>query len=186
MAKKQSEFKNSFNLNKTKGKKFKIIGACILLMSFSTEKLLLSHFNEKIEGHFSAYLVYSSSYNSGLIYQNLYFSHALATNVADGTILRKAAQDNWAGFSVNIMESEISENEKSNIISQLKSKADEVKDIDSFNDYMNSVNKHEYNIVQKTTNDYRRLSNFKIIFSKIYFILYIMGALFTLIGMKYE
>lgn len=167
-------------------KRLKVWGSTVLLFAFATQQFLVVHYIAKLDGHFRGYQAYSNAYNSSLAYQNLYFSHAIATTKADGGILRKGAGDNIAGFSAAILASDLPTSEKTRKIKVLFDAAGKVNDLESFNEYIKLLNLEETDFVKNTQDDYVRIDQLKTITTWVYLGIYFIGSLMLLRAIKYE
>lgn len=169
-----------------RGKRLKQWGSGILIFAFATQQFLVVHYIGKLEDYFKSYQAYSNAYNSALLYENLYFSQAVATNKADGNVLKKAAVDNIYGFSVRILNSSLSKPEKERKIAALFEAANKVHDLDSYNGYKNVLNKEEGDYLKETQDDFARLNTLKDIATWVYLGIYFVGSVLLIRAIKYE
>ncbi|WP_100658786.1 hypothetical protein [Alteromonas flava] len=172
--------------SKKKGKRYKIAGTAILLFAFSTQQFLVNKYVGKMEGYFKGYLSYSAAYNSALLYENLFFTQALATDVADGEILKKAAMDNIAGFSVQLISTELPLSSKQEIIQAIFDSANNVSSLETYNEYKTLLNSIESQYKDELEQEYIDISWFKDFSSMIYLILYFIGSSLLIYAMRYE
>jgi hypothetical protein len=171
---------------KERSKQLKRWGYIILLASFSTQNIVLDYFNSKINKRFQAYEAYSHAYNSNLLYQNLFFNQAQATGVADGDLLRKAAKDNVSGLAVEIVYSGIPKQQKNRKISLLQAQAEKIVDLDSFNNFMSTLNEEESDFRERVKGDYASIVTFKKGTYLAYLALYLLGSCLIIRSVKYE
>jgi hypothetical protein len=169
-----------------KAKLFKMLGSGVLLLAFATQQFMEAKYSEKIDEKFRSYQAYTGAHNTGLLYLNLYFTQALATKVADGDVLKKAALDNVAGLSVSVVASELPDTVKERRIATLFSAAQGVKDLDSYNHYMEVINREETDFRKETNDDYVRVVRYRDYSKWVYLAAYFVGSLLLLLGMRYE
>jgi hypothetical protein len=172
--------------NILKNKRLKIAGSIFLLAAFILQQYLIIKYVSKLENHFKGYQVYSNAYNSSLLYENLFYSQSLATNIEDFNLLKKAAFDNISGLSTKIIYSELDNQEKKENIINLFNIANKIINLKTYNEYKDMLNKIESQYVDKTKNDIGNISKEKDILQWIYFSMYLIGTILLIRAIKYD
>ena len=172
--------------NKQKSKKLKIFGTALLLGAFIVQWTLINAADEKLRLQKEAYDLYASSYNSSLIYANMYFNIGQTTEKYDGNILKKAARENATGLAGRLAVSSLTKETKVASIKKAYAKANQVTDLDSYNEYIRVVNAIEEPLYKEREKDVTKLAKKKSSSSYIYTALYILGSLLLLWGMRWE
>ena len=178
--------KNEKTALEKKRKKLKVWGTFILIASFASQNLLLSYYISKVDDNFISYQAYSNSYNSALIYESIFFSQKVATDVADGEVLKAAARDNFAGFGIRIAKSELTKKEKKDKLSKILIAQERVTNLETYNEFKTILNQVEGDFLKKTIGDYTKLVRYKNYATYLYIALYILGTLLLLRSIKDE
>jgi len=131
-------------------------------------------------------LHYSIADLSAQNFMNLYFTSASVTEVVNDSLIRMAALEKVIGFLLFTTLADTSKVEKIKIIKSFQKQANEVDNIEKYNSLTYRVNsvyaKLEANILKRNS-FWTKLLSFS---NKLYFILYLMGSILLIRGIKLE
>jgi uncharacterized membrane protein len=169
-----------------RSKFLKMFGTGVLLFSFIAQWTIVRYSDSLQKGWAQAHIEYSRAYTDSLVYLVLYFTSAQATGKTQEDILQTAARQNAMGFSARLAVSDLTEVQRSQQIKEVLNRADDVKDLDSYNQYINYINGVESPIQARTAKQITDIHNFNLRSIWIFVVLYIIGTALQLAGMYYE
>jgi len=164
----------------------KIWGTSLLLFSFITQSTLQNFSSKRTTEFDKMMLHYSIADLSAQNFMNLYFTSASVTEVVNDSLIRMAALEKVIGFLLFTTLADTSKVEKIKIIKSFQKQANEVDNIEKYNSLTYRVNsvyaKLEANILKRNS-FWTKLLSFS---NKLYFILYLMGSILLIRGIKLE
>ena len=164
----------------------KIAGTALLLFSFVTQETLKNFSNEKREEFNRIMINYSLADVSSQNFMNLYFTSASVTSVVNDSLIKLAAMEKVNGFLLFVTLSDTSDQKKMEIIDHLSKQARAVNNIEQYNVLAYHV-KSIYDKFQTNIIGYQQFWKRLLIFSnKAYFVLYLLGSIFLIRGIKFE
>ncbi len=153
-----------------------ISGTFLILTAFLLQNIFLADYIEKNNLFHFREQHYSRAHISSITYLNLYYQTILLKGVEDSLILKKAASENYAGFSTHIAEADTTEKFRLDLMVSLGNLAFSVKDMDSYNNYINEINKYDLLISSLVDRKYANVQSNMTRLTWLFVVLYIVGS----------